>query len=172
MYSRLKEGAEFVSYSKDSIVSEIDCSLDYTLEFLHSLSCSGMPCHELRLRKGTLLILLRNYAPHKGLCNGTRLVVSHIRRHLLVVRIVSGPFRGSIEVLPRICCDSTGNCDLPFTLRRHQFPVKFAWVITINKSQGQTIAGRVGIYLPTPVFSHGQDIVFIIEACRRAVFHH
>ena len=28
--------------------------------------------------------------------------------------------------------------------------------MTINKSQGQTIKGKVGIYLHKPVFSHGQ----------------
>jgi len=27
--------------------------------------------------------------------------------------------------------------------------------MTINKNQGQTL-GRVGVYLPSPVFSHGQ----------------
>ena len=28
--------------------------------------------------------------------------------------------------------------------------------MTVNKSQGQTIRGRVGVFLPEPVFSHGQ----------------
>ena len=44
---------------------------------------------------------------------------------------------------------------LPFILCRHQFPVRGAFAMTINKSQGQTIK-HVGIYLPKPVFSHGQ----------------
>ena len=45
--------------------------------------------------------------------------------------------------------------DLPFKLIRRQFPVLPAFAMTINKSQGQTF-DRVGIYLPEPVFSHGQ----------------
>ena len=28
--------------------------------------------------------------------------------------------------------------------------------MTINKAQGQSISGRLGIYLPSPVFAHGQ----------------
>ena len=72
------------------------------------------------------------------------------------MRVVTGPHAGNVELLPRICCDSCGDCELPFILRRHQFPVKPAWVITINKSQGQSISGRLGIYLPAPVFAHGQ----------------
>ena len=43
----------------------------------------------------------------------------------------------------------------PFTLRRLQFPVKVAYAMTISKSQGQSL-GRVGLYLPRPVFGHGQ----------------
>lgn len=47
------------------------------------------------------------------------------------------------------------NTTLAFTLRRRQFPLKLAYVMTINKSQGQTFE-KVGIYLPNPVFAHGQ----------------
>ena len=101
-------------------------------------------------------MLLRNYSPRKGLCNGTRLLVVKIQPRPLVVRIVSGPCRDNVEAIPRICCDSSGNSELPFVLRRHQFPVQLAWAITINKCQGQTLSERLGIYLPNPIFSHGQ----------------
>jgi ATP-dependent exoDNAse (exonuclease V) alpha subunit len=33
--------------------------------------------------------------------------------------------------------------------------MKLAFVMSINKSQGQTFQ-KVGIYLPSPVFAHGQ----------------
>jgi ATP-dependent exoDNAse (exonuclease V) alpha subunit len=48
----------------------------------------------------------------------------------------------------------------PFVLRRRQFPVRVAFAITINKSQGQTF-NNVGVYLPSPVYSHGQLYVVI-----------
>jgi ATP-dependent DNA helicase PIF1 len=44
---------------------------------------------------------------------------------------------------------------MPFTLCRHQFPVRPAFAMTINKAQGQTLK-MVGIFLPKPVFTHGQ----------------
>jgi len=44
---------------------------------------------------------------------------------------------------------------LPFDLRRRQFPVRLAYAMTINKSQGQSL-NQVGVYLPQPVFTHGQ----------------
>ena len=45
--------------------------------------------------------------------------------------------------------------DFPFTIVRRQFPIRPAFCITINKGQGQSNQ-RVGIYLPKPVFGHGQ----------------
>ena len=45
---------------------------------------------------------------------------------------------------------------MSFSLQRRQFPVHPAFAMTINtKSQGQTFK-NVGVYLPKPVFSHGQ----------------
>ncbi|KAL7265439.1 hypothetical protein ACSBR1_003255 [Camellia fascicularis] len=44
---------------------------------------------------------------------------------------------------------------MPFRMTRRQFPVRLAYVLTINKSQGQSVK-FVGVDLRTPVFSHGQ----------------
>ena len=45
--------------------------------------------------------------------------------------------------------------ELPFSMTRRQFPVRLAYAMTINKSQGQSVK-YVGVDLRTPVFSHGQ----------------
>ena len=44
---------------------------------------------------------------------------------------------------------------LPFEMIRKQFPIKVAYAMSINRSQGQTLQ-KVGIFLPQNVFTHGQ----------------
>jgi len=63
-------------------------------------------------------------------------------------------------LIPRIRL-SPNTETLPVPLKRLQFPVRLAFAMTINKSQGQLVE-HVGINLQTSVFSHGPDISKII----------
>ncbi len=48
-------------------------------------------------------------------------------------------------------------------MKRRQFPVRLPFAMTIDKAQGQTFK-KVGIYLPRPVFKHGQLYVALPRA--------
>lgn len=45
--------------------------------------------------------------------------------------------------------------DMPFEFKRLQFPIRLAFAMTINKSQGQSLK-VCGLNLEHPCFSHGQ----------------
>ena len=74
--------------------------------------------------------------------------------HLRRVVLSAGEFLGQHCCIPRITIIPS-NSPYPFDLRRRQFPVRPAFVMTINKSQGQSI-DKLGVCLPKPCFVHGQ----------------
>ncbi|KAJ7566191.1 hypothetical protein O6H91_02G092100 [Diphasiastrum complanatum] len=140
-------------YSADSMV-ECDDSDVYPVEFLNSLQPSGCPPHRLVLKVGMIVMLWWSIVSHKGLCNGTRLIIRRLGRQVLDAEIVIGRNIGSRILIPRIPLVSSAS-DLPFELQRVQFSIRAAFAMTINKAHGQTME-TIGLYLPRPVFSHGQ----------------
>jgi ATP-dependent DNA helicase PIF1 len=122
---------------------------------LHSLTVQGIPDHKLRVKVGCPVILLRNLDPVNGLCNGTKLVITKIISLFSIqAQIESGSHKGEIANLSRINF-TTAETDFPFIMTRRQFPIRIAFAMSINKSQGQSLL-RVGLYLKGPIFSHGQ----------------
>ena len=152
-------GEKHVLLSADSVQFD-DAGMNehqpYSPEYLNSLVSSSLPLAHLALKVGCPVMLLRNLDASKGLCNGTRLRVLEIRRKVLKCRIISGDakFAGKVVFIPRITLASSAE-DLPLPLRRRQFPVRLAFAMTINKSQGQSLK-HVGLDLRSSVFSHGQ----------------
>ena len=140
--------------SADSIAPGDDNATRYPVEFLNSLNISGLPPHQLSVKIGAVLMLLRNLSPRDGLCNGTRFLLTCMHRRVLEGIVISGTYLGSKVMIPRIPLIPT-DTRFPFQLKRLQFPVKVAFAMTINKSQGQSLE-RVGLFLPRPVFGHGQ----------------
>ena len=89
-----------------------------------------------------------------GLCNGTRLIVRDMRSHVIQAQVLTGSKKGKIVFIPRIDIESNED-GLPFTLKRRQFPIRPAFCMTVNKSQGQTFK-KIGLFLEDPLYSHGK----------------
>ena len=149
----LDETTEKIYIGIDSVQNCDNGALNESLlpEYLNTLNPLSLPPYELILRQHCIVMLIRNLCLNEGLCNGTRLLILDI--NVLRCEILTGDKAGDIIFLNRVTLYSEN--DYPFTFKRRQFPIKLAFAMTINKSQGQTFE-RIGLDLRKDVFSHGQ----------------
>ncbi|XP_069982907.1 uncharacterized protein [Penaeus vannamei] len=100
-------------------------------------------------------MVIRNIDPPK-ICNGTRLIVTNLKKNIIVGNILEGVCDVEQVIIPRITFIST---DTPIHFKRKQFPVNLNFAI-INKSQGLTF-NRCGLLLDiADCFSHEQFTKF------------
>ena len=139
----------------------------YPVEYLITLNPSGLPPHMLQLKLGCLIILLRILNPSVGLCNGARLILNAISRHShLEATLIGANLSGSDVLIPRIDFTTEQDFDMPVNWDRRQFPIRPAFAMTINKSQGQSF-DKVELYLEEPVFSLSQ-LYIALSRCSSA----
>jgi hypothetical protein len=153
-------GRERVYHSADSIrENREDAELMYPVEYLNSINVSGLPLAKLSLKVGCPVMVLRNLNPQEGVCNGTRGIVTCLANRVVEIRILGGSHAGRHVFIPRIKLEPT-NAQIPFQLCRLQFPLRLAFAMTINKSQGQSLK-YVGLDFRSPIFTHGQFYVAV-----------
>jgi len=140
------------------------------IEVLRAIEDPGSAPGELNLKVGCPVILLRNLDPTRGLCNGTRLVITRMGGRVLEARVLGGEHDGDVVMIPRIAIPpSTSTTTHSFMFMRIQFPLRLAFALSINKAQGQSVR-YVGINLRSSVFSHGQLYVALLRAtCSRNI---
>ena len=119
------------------------------IEIVNKLNPQGMPLHVISLKLGSIIMLLRNLNPADGHCNGTRYIVTNMAKHVIEAVIPDGIHKGKVLYIPRIY--NTPPKNFSPTMTRIQFPIKLAFAITSNKSQGQSLES-IGIYLNTGEF--------------------
>ncbi|XP_036139477.1 ATP-dependent DNA helicase pif1-like [Monomorium pharaonis] len=152
----LDESTERVYTSIDTTetINDIhDINKTILTEYLSTLNPAILPPHKLRLKKYTIIMLIRNLNISEGLYNGTTLLILELRNNLLKCEILTGDKKGEIVFLNRITlyCENVYS----FVMKRRQFPIKIAFAMTINKSQGQTF-DKIAIDLRKDIFNHDQ----------------
>nr|VWP00470.1 Ubiquitin carboxyl-terminal hydrolase 7 [Ganoderma boninense] len=127
--------------------------LDYTARH----PPAGLPAHALTIKVNGVYRLVRNLSIDRGLVENARVLIKHIGRRLITVRLLRGmrdvnAFDDDV-LIPRISFSAV----LPsgHTLLRSQFPLAPAYATTFNSCQGLTL-DRIAVDLIRPVFSHGQ----------------
>ncbi|CAN1310155.1 ATP-dependent DNA helicase PIF1 [Linum perenne] len=135
-------GDEVCCYSSDTIqtdgVQSNDDEAEFPTEILNSMKIGNFPEHQLKLKVGAPVILLRTIDQSTGLCNGTRMIIQKLGTWSIEVEVVTGSHIGDRVHLPR-----------------RQYPIALCFGMTINKSQGQTL-NHVGICMYRQVCTHGQ----------------
>ncbi|KAI3443784.1 hypothetical protein Pfo_000449 [Paulownia fortunei] len=77
------------------------------------------------------------------------------KNNVIDVEIVFGQHTGKLVFIPRVSLSLAENEGYPFKFRCEQFHIKFCFVMTIKKVQGQIIP-NINIYLPNSASSQCQ----------------
>lgn len=86
---------------------------------------------------------------------------------LLDCRVLGGEHNGLRHIIPRIPLAPPDSNELHAHFRRIQFPLRLAFSMIINKSQGQFLQ-HVGLCLSPEVFAHGQLYVALSRVTSKA----
>jgi hypothetical protein len=96
------QGEEVTYLSSDSVCNASTNGLDsmYPMEFLNTLKFPGIPDHELKLKIGLPIMLLRNINQATGLCNGTRMTITQLGQKYIEAQIITGTNVGNKVFIP------------------------------------------------------------------------
>ncbi|XP_074296908.1 uncharacterized protein LOC141627568 [Silene latifolia] len=134
---------ERIYLSSDEVCSDARGTGDgdiHSIEFLNSIKCAGLPNHQLKLKVGAMVMLLRNIDQSRGLCNGTRLTVIDLGARVIKCTVLTGSHKGYRVHIARLTLNPSGTCRFPVRFSRRQFPIAVCFAMTINKSQGQSLS--------------------------------
>ncbi|CAB1113964.1 unnamed protein product [Ectocarpus sp. CCAP 1310/34] len=137
-------------------------------EHLNQLHVSGIPPHELQLKSNGLAMLVRNLNFAEGLVNGQKCILKGVspNSRVIQVELLTDDLPHPIVLIPRINFTAqVGRNGISFM--RVQFPLRSAYAMTINKSQGQTLK-KIGLDLRSSPFAHGQLYVALTRAQKRS----
>ncbi|XP_063946050.1 uncharacterized protein LOC135151499 [Daucus carota subsp. sativus] len=91
------------------------------LEKIPDMPC--LPKHDLKVKVGAVVMLMRNLNQILGLCNGTRMIITDCKKNSIECEILCGSQMGSRHLIPRIDMIPS-DTNLPFDFTRTQFPLQ------------------------------------------------
>jgi hypothetical protein len=125
-----------------------------TTNVLNELNHTTVPPHVLQLKVNDICLVTRNLSKRYGLANNTRVRILEISPHKSVIRVQTLGSDPKSATLPRIRFKFRIPYGQSFRMTRVQFPLRLAYCMTYNKSQGQTLQ-RVLLDVSNPPFAHG-----------------
>lgn len=136
-------------------------------EDIVKLNSGSLPPVELQLKIGVPLMLIHNITITLRLCNRTCIILLQMLLNCLEVHINDNHFNRNVHLLYYVK-NSSRLDNFIYYIYQHQFPVHLAFIMTINKIQGQSLE-YISVNLRKPVFSHDQ--LYIIILCATDVNH-
>ena len=119
---------------------------------LNSFDKIGIPQHNLKLKVGDICFIIRNIHINDGICNSARVQIERIGESTITARLLEHD--GQRIELPRIKFVFRLQHGHSFEMVREQFPLRRAYAMTFNRSQGQTLKNVV-LDLRSRLFAHG-----------------
>ncbi len=110
------------------------------------------PPHKLILKKDDICILMRAVDKEEKFATNTRVRIAHIKRNTVRIQSLQEP--NKFFTLPRFVFKISLSIGKGYEMTRHQFPLRLAYSMSINKSQGQQY-DRCPVDLRSMAFSHG-----------------
>lgn len=74
----------------------------YPPELFNTFTPSSLPPHNLQLKEGAPIILLRNLDARNGACIGTRMIVRKLSKNVIEAEVVTRPRRCQRFFIPRV----------------------------------------------------------------------
>jgi hypothetical protein len=149
---------EYLSYDK---LGEVDDPRDVissmlSEEILNEANCKGSPPHALKLAVNDICYLLYNLSRKDRLAKNTRVRILSLRQYC--IRVQTCEENPTCHWIPRIRFKFPLRWGEAYQLTRTQFPLRLAYAVTVNKSQGQEY-DQVLFDVTEQPFSHGQMYV-------------
>ena len=106
--------------------------------------------NELNFKRGTIIMSTSNIDIENGICNGSQGTITHINKNSIKIMF----FNGVEKIIERKVYQSE---EFP-TISISQFPLCYAWAMTIHKIQGTTL-DCAEIDIGRHIFTYGQSYV-------------